>query len=128
MSSELYKTLNSKIQGGSLCLNLDISKAFDNFNWPFLFQALKLLNFSVTFISLIKECFSTTMDSVLVNCIHQGLFPSSCGLRQGDTLSHYSFILKGRNPEPSHPKYPISRHNPLSLQDLLNALSSALCR
>eukprot|EP00268_Persea_americana_P006028 TRINITY_DN12116_c1_g1_i1.p1 TRINITY_DN12116_c1_g1~~TRINITY_DN12116_c1_g1_i1.p1 ORF type:complete len:244 (+),score=18.26 TRINITY_DN12116_c1_g1_i1:1906-2637(+) len=122
MTFELYKTLNFKIQGGSLCPNPDISKAFDKLNWPFLFQALKLLNFSVTWISLIQECISTTTDSVLVNCIHQGLFPSSCGLRQGDTLSHYSFIL-----EEEIPSHHIQNLQSQGIIHTLSKISSAPC-
>lgn len=90
LAFELYQKLNSKINKGSICLKLDISKAFDKLNWSFLFSALQFFNFSDAWISLIKECVCTTKCSVLLNRVPQGFFGSSCGLNR-ETLYHLIF-------------------------------------
>lgn len=92
MAHELFQKLNSKIKKGSLGLKLDVTKAFDKLNRDFLFSALHFFNFSHESTGLIKQCI-TTKRSVLINKIPYGFFGSSHGLRQGDPLSPFLFII-----------------------------------
>jgi len=46
------------------CLHIDLSKAYDNVNWEFLFNILSALNMSPAFIGWIKICVSTPSYSI----------------------------------------------------------------
>ncbi|CAN1127629.1 LINE-1 reverse transcriptase homolog [Linum perenne] len=74
-------------------LKLDIEKAFDHVNWSCLFKALEHMGFGERWINQIRACVSTASFSVLVNGESSGYFRSSRGLRQGDPLSPFLFIV-----------------------------------
>lgn len=45
LAHELFQKLNTKISSGALCLQLDISKAFDELSWVFLLKTLAFFGF-----------------------------------------------------------------------------------
>ena len=81
---------------GLLC-NLDIEKAYHHLNWDFLFQVMDKMGFGRKWLNWIKWCISTATFSasfaVVVNGSPTGFFQSSKGLRQGDPLSPYFFMI-----------------------------------
>lgn len=93
LAHELFQNLHYKTRGGSLCMQLDISKAFDKLSWTFLFKSLAFFGFSDNWIGLVKACVCSAKGLVLINRVPFGFFESSYGLRQGDLLSPYLFIL-----------------------------------
>lgn len=74
-------------------LKVDLWKAFDYVKWNFIIAAMKALNFPVRFTNWIFQCISTPQLSVSVNGVTSGYFRSSRGLRQGDPISSYLFVL-----------------------------------
>lgn len=70
-----------------------MEKAFDRIEWPLPLGIMHCLGFSSTWIQRIEQCLSIVTFSTLINGSPYGLFKPSRGLRQGDPLSLFLFIL-----------------------------------
>lgn len=78
---------------GDFALKIDISKAYDMVNWGFLNQILYKLGFSETWVWWMMMCVMSVEYLVQVNEDIVGPIVSGQGLRQGNPLSSYLFIL-----------------------------------
>ena len=89
----LHSFKSRKTKPGLMAIKLDLQKAYDRVNWSFIQAVLLHLGFNQTVTSWIISCISSVSFEVLVNGGKTECFKPSRGLRQGDSLSSYLFIL-----------------------------------
>lgn len=76
-----------------IMLFIDFKKAFDSLEWNYLYKCLETFNFGTDLINWVKTFYNNSSSCVINNGLSSEYFPLQKGVRQGDPLSPYLFLI-----------------------------------
>lgn len=92
IANETVEFLKRKKTSG-LIFKVDFEKAYDSINWKYLCDILKIMGFGDKWCAWTDACLKSSSMSILVNGSPTAKFCLERGVRQGDPLSPFLFIL-----------------------------------
>ena len=95
IAQEKFHALRTKTSGRNkmMAIKTDISKAYDKMEWSFIEAVLRKMGYSETWITWTMRCITSVNYKVLMNGQPRGNIVHGRGIRQGDPLSPFIFIL-----------------------------------
>ncbi|GKB24580.1 reverse transcriptase domain, reverse transcriptase zinc-binding domain protein [Tanacetum coccineum] len=92
IANETVEYLKRKKEKG-LIFKVNFKKAYDSINWAFLSNMMRRMGFRERWCKWIENCLKSSSMSILVNGSPMDEFMLERGVRQGDSLSLFLFIL-----------------------------------
>ena len=91
MHEVIYSLKVSKKAG--MIPKINLSKAFDKLSWTFIQNILEAFGFNQMWIKWVMNLISSNFYSILINIIPSHPFSPTRGIRQGEPLSPFLFVL-----------------------------------
>ncbi|KAH9751258.1 putative ribonuclease H protein [Citrus sinensis] len=94
IAQEVIHTMRRKSgKIGQMLIKVDLEKAYDRLSWDFIFETLSEAGIPSDLIRMTMECITSASMQILWNGDCTEEFVPSRGIRQGDPISLYIFVL-----------------------------------
>lgn len=94
IAQEAIHSIRNKRHGkGWMVIKMDLEKTYDRLNWSFVVDTLRDIGFPESFVNMVYQFISTSNMRVIWNDEALDSFSPSLGIRLGDPISPYLFVL-----------------------------------